>query len=211
MIYAAILNIEKMPQELPLPKDETARSRISLAKNEELRRERIAAYLLAERAYSDFFSLLMPPLSFDKHEKPGFTVGEIKISISHTDGFCAVAFSKNDVGIDVQSHAEMLEKERVLERFVNKDLQNLIKNSTEPNVTYLFYETKEQGIEIKPMSEIKDVDFSSAEPSAVWSALEAVLKCRGGFCEFKNVENLVRAAKIKTVDICGASLSVAEL
>lgn len=214
MIYVAVLFTENKPDELVLPNDNAAIERIESAKSAEVRESRIFAYSLLERAYSDVFGEPMPRLFFDSLGKPSLAGGKTRISVSHTGGVCAVAFSNFDVGVDVQSYDEMRGKERVLQRFVNKDLQNLIKNAKPPEVSYLIYKTSKSGIVLvrgagRDIFDEKITEGECYSAAALWSSLEAVLKCRGGFCEYKNAENLLRASKLDTRYLYGAALSVA--
>ena len=138
MIYTAVLVYGDVPRQLIMPRDCAAVGRINDAKSAELRQSRSLAYTLAERAYRDIYSSDMPKLCFSEGGKPYFVNGEIKLSVSHTDGVCAVTFAKRDVGVDVQAYSEMLGKEGVLKRFVNENLQNLIKKQKPPQICYLF-------------------------------------------------------------------------
>lgn len=214
MIYVAVLFTENKPDELILPRDFEAIERITSAKAAGVRQSRIFAYSLLERAYFDIFGEPMPPLSFDTHGKPSLVGSKTRISISHTDGICAVAFSNFDIGVDVQSYDEMCGKERVLQRFVNETLQNIIKNAKPPEVSYLIYKTSKTGIilvrgEGRDMLDEKINEDECYRAAALWSSLEAALKCRGGFCEYKNAENLLRAMRLETRYLYGAALSVA--
>ncbi len=214
MVYTAVSYIEALPSEPFMPADAAARERICEARSAKLRESRACAYNLLERAYTDIFTSPMPPLLFDSHGKPSLDGGKIKISISHTEGVCAVAFADGEVGVDVQSCEKMLGKERVLQRFVNDNLQKLIKNAKKCEVEHLFYKTFKEGI--LPMGDAgrsfidcEKEDSKQKEAAALWSSLEAVLKCRGGFCAYKNAEELLRACRIDTRYLCGAALSVA--
>ena len=214
MTKVAVMFTADGPQQLVMPSDAAACQRIDLAKNSELRTSRIYAYNLLERAYSDIFFRPMPPLVFDTLGKPRLQTGNIRISVSHTGGACAVAFSDLEVGVDVQSYDEMRGKERVLKRFVNDNLQNLIKNAKKPRVKYLFYKLSGDGIMLVSSSGKSSFDEQNLPgeerlSAAAWSSLEAILKCRGGFCEYKNAEALLRAGKIDTRYLYNAALSVA--
>lgn len=214
MTQVAVMFTEGGPQQIVMPSDAEACRRIDLAKNSELRMSRIYAYNLLERAYSDIFFKSMPPLVFDSHGKPRLEGGDVKISVSHTGGACAVAFSNSDVGVDVQSYDEMRGKERVLKRFVNDNLQNLIKNAKKPRVKYLFYKLCCDGIMLVSNSGASSFDEQNPPSeeriaAGAWSSLEAVLKSRGGFCEYKNAESLLRAGKLDTRYLYNAAVSVA--
>lgn len=214
MTKVAVMFTADGPQQLVMPRDAAACQRIDLAKNSELRTSRIYAYNLLERAYSDIFFRPMPPLVFDTLGKPRLQTGDIRISVSHTCGACAVAFSDLEVGVDVQSYDEMRGKERVLKRFVNDNLQNLIKNAKSPEVNYLIYKTSKTGIvlvrgEGRDIFDEKITVGECNRAAALWSSLEAALKCRGGFCEYKNAENVLRASRLDTRYLHGAALSVA--
>ena len=105
-------------------------------------------------------------------------------------------------------------KDIFLQRFVNKDLQNLIKNAKPPEVSYLIYKTSKSGIVLvrgagRNIFDEKITEGECYSAAALWSSLEAALKCRGGFCEYKNAENLLRASKLDTHYLYGAALSVA--
>lgn len=215
MIYTALLYMETPPSELPLVSDPEARERIVKTENKKLRTSRAAAYALFERAYSDIFEEPVPKLSFGSDGKPALKHTDIKLSVSHTDRLCAVAFSKNDVGVDVQAHTEMLGKERVLKRFVNESLQKLIEKAKTPEVDYLFYKIdsdgkigKYKGAEEKTAAHAAGGGAASAR---LWSALEALLKCKRGFSHLPYAEELAVVANITTIHFEEAALSVAEL
>ncbi len=214
MIYVAVLFTEDIPEQLVLPSDAAAIERIEAAKCADVRKDRIWSYTLLERAFFDIFLKPMPPLCFDTCGKPSLVGSEIKISVSHTGGVCAVAFSDCNVGIDVQSYDEMCGKERVLQRFVNETLQNLIKSTKKPKVNYLVYKANKSGIMLingarRDLFVGKYNKGKEQNAAALWSALEAVLKCRGGFCEYKNAETLLQASRIDTHYLHNAAISVA--
>ena len=197
-----------------MPSDAAARERIEKTKNARQAKNRICAYALLEVAYFDLFSQPMPPLSFDgMGGKPFLCDGKIKISISHTDEFCAVAFSESDVGVDVQSYSEMLGREGALKRFVNEDLQNVLKMQKSAEVEYLFYEIKDSNIVriFLDQNDLFDKEFSLTEAKAAgeWSRLEAILKCGCGFGDYKNAKALAAATSAQTRFLSTAALSVA--
>ena len=215
MIYTALLYIEKPPSALPCVSDPEARERIEKTENKKLRTSRAAAYALFERAYLDIFEQKAPGLSFCSDGKPTLKNTDIRLSVSHTDRLCAVAFSKSDVGVDVQAHTEMLGKERVLKRFVNESLQKKIKKAKSPEISYLFYKLDNDG-KIKEYKGAEEkIEAHSTELGAasarVWSVLEALLKCKRGFSALPCAEELADVAHVATFHFEGAAFSVAEL
>ena len=215
MVYIALLYIKKLPSVFPSVFDFAANERIEKTENENLRVSRTLSYALLERSYRDIFGDSVPKLSFCIDGKPELIDSDMKISISHTTGLCAVAFSQNDVGVDVQSCAEMFGKERVLKRYVNESLQNIIKKAKSPEVSYRFYKLNDEGEFVK-CEKLEEGgvagDNSDAFVSAsLWSAFEAVLKCGRGFSELPQVTRLAERANIATLRLGGAALSVAEI
>ena len=235
MIYTAILCFDGVVGRLPMPADSAAVGRVEKTENAELRHHRAMAYALLELAYCDIYGAPMPNLAFCDDGKPRLVGSRVKISVSHTGGVCAVSFSDCDVGVDVQSYREAAGKERVLQRFVNDNLQKAIKSTKLPEVSLRFYKALESG-ELVPAERGEairhsggsapktdslgdvGVDFdigyageAGAPCAALWSALEALLKCRHGFSELSRAAELAAAAQIKTFYLPNAALSVAIL
>ena len=201
--------------ELPVPTLAALNSRVCESGCVRLRQERAFAYTLLERAYADFFEKKLPAISFSPDGKPYLVESKIKVSVSHSDGICAVSFSDLDNGIDVQGYDSMLGKERAVERFVNKDVQKMIKNAKKPDLRLSVYRANERG-------ELETVDEGEvvlcARPSAVgvdaamlWPSAEALLKCRNGFRDIAMLSQLAAASRVYTFYTHGAAVSVAEL
>lgn len=218
MIYTAVLMLDGAVGNLPMPNDTAARERVEKTENAQLRHHRSMAYVLLESAYFDIYGSPMPPLAFGEDGKPRLVGSRVKISVSHTSGICAVSFADADVGVDVQSYCEAAGKERVLQKFVNENLQKAIKSAKSPELQLCFYEVDLNGSVVRadcePPARLEllrtpRADTGGAPCAALWSALEALLKCRHGFSELPHAEKLARVAEIVTFYLSEAALSVA--
>lgn len=215
MAFVAFISGYDMPKRLPVPSDSEARRRVDETQNKELRHERAIAYALLECAFFDLFGENMPALYFSPDGKPSLAEGSLHVSLSHTDGCIAVAFSKNDIGIDAQSYPSVIGKEKVLARFANESLQKELKSAKSAEVIYKKYTVSESGdisaavCELEPRRTAPAPESAGADTAAVWTRLEALLKCRRGFASLSDAPTLVRAARISTVYLDSAALSVA--
>ena len=226
MIYVAIVCPDLPPSAPLVPRDALAREKIDRTENEKLRLERSVAYALLEAAHLDIYGEKMPPLFFDEDGKPRLSSGETRISISHTDGCVAVAFAKCEVGVDSECYAAMSNKERVLKRFVNENLQKSLVSAKSPDVSYRRY-SLENGNELCLSAEFLgaerleaailngsgDGDFSDSVigNTARWTRLEALLKCGRGFGSIGSASALLEGAFIETARLGFAAVSVAAI
>lgn len=78
---------------------------IEKVKNIKAKKESFCAWLLASYGFKEK-RVKNTGLSFEKNGKPCLTSGEIFFNISHTDGMSLCAFSKSDIGIDVEKPRE---------------------------------------------------------------------------------------------------------
>ena len=76
---------------------------VGKTKNENLRRQRIASYMLLSYAYGEMFSDSMPPIERDENGRPFFVGKDIDFNLSHDKDISALVISDEwRVGIDVQ-------------------------------------------------------------------------------------------------------------
>ena len=215
MTRVGVLRIEKISEKIPMPSDTAALSRVLEAKSASLRAQRAFCYSLLERLYADTFCEKMPELSFSPEGKPSFKKSAFFISLSHSEELCAVAIAEREVGIDVQSFWSIRGKERTVSRFVNDSLQNKLKNTKTAEVEFAFYGLNKGGeIEKEESPDAfarQENNGAVNESAALWTKLEALIKCRRGFVDIKEAPSLASFAEIKTVYLKDAAISVATI
>ena len=211
MTSAVILDLRK--EELKsetFPFSQEQNKRIASKKTEHGKKESIQAYALLAFAYKKLFGKELPEVVFTDSGKPYLKESNFKISISHTGELCAVAFSKADVGIDIEKCESFEEKQHLIDRFVNKDLQNNLNNGNNSTEQVSFYTVKENELVALDVSEER---YSTAERSReaarLWTSLEALLKTRDGFADIKRVNEIAKSTLIKTVYHDGFVITVA--
>lgn len=215
MTYLAIVIPSKEMRILPTPKSSVLSERLSLTECSALRAERAVAYSLLERAHLDFFGAPLPEVRFFADGKPYLYGSPLHISLSHTDSACAVSFSQNGTGVDAQSYSSVVGKERVIERFVNKTVQNNINKAKSPEIKLLVYRANFEGeLELysnEPPSITEAPLLPEAEVARVWSCAEALLKVGHGFSDIKKLSEISSGACIESLYTADAVISVAEL
>ena len=209
MIYTAILEYKGSEAlfEIP-PYQNNINKRIEETKSERLKEERRIAYGFLLKAYNDAYGESAPTLFFEEGGKPYFSSESHYVSVSHTDGFCAVSFCENPIGVDVETLANLEEKSTVIKRFVNESLQKEIKNREKAEDLYMLYQIK-NGDVIRVDS--TECVFSHSPSLASWTALEAVLKCGGGFESYGKIDDLMTCVTLDTVLFNGAVFTTATL
>lgn len=211
MTSAVILDLrkEELEREFFEPSRELA-ERIASKKSEARKKESIQAYTLLAFSYKKLFGNELPEVAFADSGKPCLKESNIKISISHTDGLCAVAFSKNNVGIDAEKSESFKEKQHLIDRFVNKDLQNNLNSGNNSTEQVSFYTVKENELVALDVSEERNTTAErSREAARLWTSLEALLKTRDGFADIKRINEIAKSALVKTVYHDGFVITVA--
>ena len=151
--------------------------RVLLAKNENQVREKSYTYALLLKAlfHSGYKGEVM--LGSGKFGKPTLCDEDYLISLSHTDGLCAVAISdENEVGIDVEKLRENERMKLLAQRF----LKGFSYKAKEPfGVAELYlYDYKEDSL-LEILKDVKECG-ESFDLTHSWTAAEALLKCDGG-------------------------------
>ena len=220
MIYCLISNIEseKVSKEKNKSKviyriespinylPEDLREYIEKTKNEPVRTERLSAYTSLLCGLRCFFNIEKFSVKRTSKGKPYIVTNKssddtancgdkkIYISISHSDGVCAVAFSdEGEIGIDLQSEIDKERADRLSKRFF-EDLE--YKNE---KINFEMYFCKvnddEATIEKIPsdfLEELNQNDFSTDKIFSVkWTFAESKLKLfGGGFSDIKKLQNI---------------------
>lgn len=185
--------ILRQPQRL-LPSD--IASYVENTKNPSLRAERRLAYTALFCGLKEFFmvegcSLLKsvdgkPYLTYSKN----FPAPKIFVSISHSEGACAVALSdEGEVGVDIQCEIDSSRYERLSSRFLS-DVE--IKSEDINHKLYCMSLSDEQ-------AEIFAIDLKKPQNMGLtekWCYTEAVLKCHGrGFGDISRASEIANGIK----------------
>ena len=179
---------------------EFEKDRIKNKKTKDGQNESVQSYTLVKKAYEYLYNKKHPELCFSECGKPYFEGEDVKVSISHTNSFCVVAFSDKSVGVDTEKYRKLKEKGAIIDRFVNKRLQNELKNKIKELTEIKFYElTNTSFEEFKPENLEKLEEKSDVENAFFWTALEALLKTENGFSDIKKAEELLEKSEIKAV------------
>ena len=96
--------ISALPEDLPLGEVEckARQAEIDTVKNERVKREKYFVWKLLCYALERTFGLRGKRLDFVKEPWGGWSVGDVFVSLSHSEGALAVAVSRNDVGVDIE-------------------------------------------------------------------------------------------------------------
>lgn len=121
--------IEKLLNYFPVSVTE----RICTCKIHQSRRERVIAYdLLVEYLKKENIFRELPVFEYGKYGKPKLlNYPDIKFNVSHCRTAVAVAVSKKEIGVDVESIRRY--NPNLGQRIFNKDELNIIKSSPEPD------------------------------------------------------------------------------
>lgn len=79
-------------------------------KNEKLKKAKITSWSLLKVAIENTFSEKIENVNFSKAENGKWTADKFSFSITHTDGFVAVAVSLNGCGVDVEKRDAFYKK-----------------------------------------------------------------------------------------------------
>ena len=198
IIYKITSPEELLPEEIKKYIDQT--------KNEKVRVERLSAYtslLCGLRAFYkvDSFSLKRtaegkPYIAIDKNSGTDIQSEENKIyiSISHSNGLCAVALSDDgEIGIDVQEEVASKIANRLDERFLSDLSYN------EDDVSFKIYrctvsdnewQIEENGLPIKEIQNEKNGEKDNQIFSIKWVFAESCMKLLGGgFSDLGKIKN----------------------
>ena len=199
MTYTAILLIgEHVPKDCY---DKSLESYIDSLGDASAKARRKIAYSLMTVAYKEIFGGEVR-LSYTHDGKPFLKDSELFISISKRDMIYAVSFSDAPVGVDAEQPFKKDAIQRVVKRFVNIRLQNIIKSAVEAEVKYIFYGVSDDG-KIKKISapETDKISSPDGEAARLWTALEAVLKTERGFIDFTRAEKIAVSCTLSTIKI----------
>lgn len=118
---------------------------IKNVQNAELKKQKYSAFKLLEVGLWDGFRLKIDEIGLRK-EGAKLISDKVKISLSHCDGFVAVAISQNVVGVDI----ERLEKERkhaVKKVFTEREIERyLTLSDSDKEIFYIAQWTKKESI-----------------------------------------------------------------
>lgn len=207
MVYSAVLFYdENLKISFAEISDEVA-EHIESTKNATLKKERANAYAFASIAYCKIFGKQMPKISFLKSGKPILLDCDEHISISHTDGACAVAFSKNPVGIDVEKIDKKRDISKFVARFVNNDLQKELISCEKAEHNTLFFKLNESE-SIEKISQ--DENPFVPQEYVFWTSLEAVLKADEGFSSYPTCDRLIKETKLLQASHREYAIAIAE-
>ena len=200
MINISVLDfgsLENFKAEIPLHQSEI-RKRIDGSKNEKLRAIRRISYSLLLCSYIDFYGKEAPKVVFSGLGKPSFAEGDVGLSVSHTDGFCAVAFAKKEVGIDVETIENLDKNSRQIKRFVNESVKNALNSAEKASVTVKTYVLKDGEINLSQDALGQSVLQGDEH---LWCALEAVLKCKEGFESYPVLSEISKGVRLYTFSV----------
>ena len=185
------------------------KARIDESSDKSLRQKRLISYSFLLKSYAKIYKKEPPLIVFSELGKPSFAEGNIKVSLSHTDGFCAVAFSEKEVGVDIETTEKLEKNSRSIARFVNNGVKNALKSAKKADVMIDTCVLKNGIIRSSRESFLHTEDENDAH---LWCALEAALKCKEGFSAYPRIAEICRAASISTLVLKEkAVLSVASL
>ena len=211
MINISVLDFKScdiLPQKIP-EHQTCIIARIAASNDENSRREKLVSYSFLLYSYKKIYGEEPPKLVFSEAGKPSFFDGEIRVSLSHTDGFCAVAFAKRDVGVDIETEERLEKNSRAIARFVNESVQKPLTSAKKAKASLEMY-VLENG-EFHPHQE-KKLSPGEEDTSHLWCALEAVLKCKEGFKSYPHLSALCSGAEIFTATLGGGVIvSAAEM
>lgn len=211
MINISVLDFKScdiLPQKIPEHQNDIL-ARIAASNDENLRRERLVSYSFLLYSYKKIYGEEPPKLVFSEAGKPSLLDGEIRVSLSHTDGFCAVAFAKRDVGVDIEMEERLAKNSHAIARFVNESVQKSLISAEKAEASLEMYVLKNG--EFYPYQE-KTTSPERENASHLWCALEAVLKCKEGFESYPHLSALCSGAEVFTATLgCGIIVSAAEM
>ena len=155
----------------------TALERIHSTGSEKMRKERLAAYLLASYATRQITGKAAE-IFWKENKKPTLKDSSCRISISHTDRLVACSLSEgSDVGVDVEKEISKSRISRLDERYFTK-----MNFSLKPlDVSYFFFTLSSEGslnkskISFIPVLDT-DFSFDSGLFTAKWCTYEAMVK-----------------------------------
>lgn len=193
---------EKLISKLPI----SWKKRIESTKSEDVRRNRICAYLLLREMIKENYDFLFPGikdtygddvnsycdstgLTFSKSGRPSFLNIDVDFSISHTNGAVVIAVSfngKEKVGVDVEEVSQ--KNEDAAKRFISRYMKNGEIKSGDLLFTFDFYDDREVAVyKLKENGCEKVSNLTLTEDTVTkethlrqWTSTEALLKCDGG-------------------------------
>ncbi|MBQ8322107.1 MAG: hypothetical protein IJX92_07065 [Clostridia bacterium] len=178
--------------------------RILSTKSERLKRERMAAYLLAAEATKKIIGIDPDFIWIENNKKPCLKDSPYNISISHSSDI--VAFSIRDelhIGVDVEAGVLPEKAKRLEKRYFSEIDFNYMRL----NVSYFFSEFSENstltfGKITDINSRVSDDIFLfkanySEDFTCKWCLYEAAIKCGKGFC-FNKSQNKTLLLSIRS-------------
>lgn len=103
---------------------------LDAATNERVKIEKWCVWKLLEYALERSFGFKMKPMTFSKNEHGKWTSDKCFFSLSHCDGAVAVAVSRADVGVDIETERPAL-RERMAQKILNESELTLYENTPE--------------------------------------------------------------------------------
>lgn len=107
--------------------------------NERVRTEKWCVWKLLEYALERSFGFKMKDMAFSKNEHGKWTTEKCFFSLSHCDGAVAVAVSRAEVGVDIETDRPAL-RDRMAQKILNESELELYKGTPAPDRTRFLLE-----------------------------------------------------------------------
>ena len=171
-------------------------------KNEKLRLSRISAYGLLKYALERFYEAFDLEIKRGLHGKPSLCNSSLKINLSHTESFCAVAISDDcEVGVDIEERIEDSRAKRLETRFFT-DLDFDNSGEIEDIKYYGFEYDKNGNLEESPTLVNGCDGGNDLGFTRLWTLSEATMKCIGkGFSMINSLKEELPYIEAKTITV----------
>jgi len=184
---------------------ESERRRIEKIKNQERKELSTLSRLFIKKLFEEYFSKKMPEISYGEYGKPFFKDEKTAFSVSYDKGAVAVLISDEErVGLDIQSfEGDEKNRDGIEKRFFSGLVFSPENESFDFEIRFFEAEINDGALGLVEKDENLTALLANGEKANFlwrWTRLEACLKLfGGGFKDYKNANESLQKAKIKTV------------